>query len=77
MSKPGRPAAQERFQFGKREFNRIEIRTVGQESDVRAPAVIAARTSELLVDGIAGRTTSPGRSVGTDLLDIRENWGYR
>ena len=38
--------AQERFQFGEREFDRIEIRTVGrEESQVRARALDGEPTS--------------------------------
>ena len=71
---PGPGGAQERFQFGKREFDRIEIRTVGrQEPEVRAHGRECRADLGLLVDGEVVEDDDIARPERghQDLLDIR------
>ena len=70
--------AEERFQFGEGEFDRIEVGAVGWEKpELGATASMAARTSGCLWTARLSRTTtSPGWNVGDqDLLDVgEERW---
>jgi hypothetical protein len=71
---PGPGGAQERFQFGKREFDRIEIRTVGrQEPEVRAHGRECRADLGLLVDGEVVEDDAIARPERghQDVLDIR------
>ena len=65
--------AQERFQFGERQFDRIEVGTVGrQEPELRADGFNRARTSGCLCTARLSRTTTSPGAEGRhqDLFDV-------